>query len=205
MRKIQRSTLLSAIGQLTAGDPQFDQLEIDLFHLLDDREVRPQRRTLERFIEADIPSNIDDPAVLLHRLQPTEYIAPAIVDPYLYVDNDWRDEAPPEAFKQLIGYRGADGEFVPFPELSPLPRYCRSTEAAGRFKWDAFGALLYLRWREVPSEWDTLHHVSLVDDAGGVVAEFTSDMPATAIVGAVLSAMSSGWTHPLIGFEVVAD
>jgi hypothetical protein len=194
--------LTAVLGNLAKQDYDKWDLEVDLFRLFDDREVRLQRCTIERFIEDELPPGGNGLYQALSKLQPAEYEAWAIVDPYIYVDNDYRDEASPEDFTQLAGYEDMDGNFVPCPSLSPLPSYCRSSDDARAFKQRAFGPYLYLSSREVPEEWEMDHEASLVTAVGATIATYRAHTNAVAIVGTVLNAMASGWTHELAYFRI---
>jgi hypothetical protein len=205
MRRIPRVDLQALIDKVT--NPQSDwnegEINVAIFKLLDDRELRRQPRLIDRFIEDARPPDPTGLFDALRAIEPRVYDDWAIVDPYLYVDNDYRDEAPPEAFHQLLGYNDAEGNFIPTPELRPLPRYCSSVEDARVLKSQAFGSFFFLQWREVTGEWGFDYEAALLAESGEVLSSFRSEYVALAIIGAVLLGMASGWTHHLACFQVV--
>jgi len=204
MRTIFRSDVLTCLDHLRPGSGyDLVQLEADIFKLFDDRELRMLPCLMERFLEEKTspdPSGFYDG---LDALQARVYERWAIVDPYIYVDNDYRDEAPPEDFKCVLGYFDAEGVFVPKPSLSALPPYCRSTDSASHLRIVVFGYHLLLDLKERQSETkDYEFEAGLHTDAGEAISVYAADVAPIAIVGATLTALASGWTHPLMGFVV---
>jgi hypothetical protein len=205
MRSIHRAELEAVLDRVSRRGADWNEGEINvaIFRLFDDRELRRQPRLIDRFVEEARPPDPTGLYDALRAIEPRVYDDWAIVDPYVYVDNDYRDEAPPEAFQQLLGYNDADGNFVPMPELRPLPKYCSSVEDARALKIQAFGSFLFLQWREVTGEWGFDYEAALLTESGEVLSSFRSEYVALAIVGAVLLGMASGWTHHLAYFQVV--
>jgi hypothetical protein len=205
MRIVRRAELHAVIDRVrSCGAPWNDEeINVAIFRLFDDRELRRQPRLLERFLEAPRPPDPDGLFDTLRAIEPWVHDAWAIVDPYLYVDNDYRDEAPPEAFQQLLGYNDAEGNFVAMPELRALPRYCSSIDDACSLKNQAFGSFLSLQWSEVPGEWGLDYEAALLTERGEVQSSFRSEYAALAIVGAVLLGMASDWAHETAYFQVV--
>ena len=202
MRNISRRDLLGCLDHLRQ-DPPYDlgQLEADIFGLFDDREVRMQRSTTERFIRDEAAP---DPSGLYNALDAMEsrvHWRRAIVDPYVYVDNDYRDEAPPEDFLCPQGYFDTQGVFVPVPTFSPLPRYCQSTDDAMRLMRMVFNRFLLLKLEEgETSEYE--FKATLCTEAGETVSSYSADGAPSAIVGATLSALATGWIHPLMAYRL---
>ena len=205
MRSIHRAELHAVMDRVTRRGADWNEAEVNaaIFKLFDDRELRRQPRLIERFIEEPRPPDPTGLFDTLRAIEPRVYEDWAIVDPYLYVDNDYRDEAPPEAFRELLGYNDAEGNFIPIPELRALPRYCSSINDACSLKSQAFGPFLSLQWREVTGEWGFDYEAALLTESGEVVSSFRSEYAALAIVGAVLLGMASGWTHHLAYFQLI--
>jgi hypothetical protein len=205
MRTIPRTQLQAIIDKVRGpgSDRNEEEVNVAIFRLFDDRELRQQRRLIEQFVEDNLPPDPSGFYEGLRALEPRVYQRWAIVDPFIYVDNDYQSEAPLEEFHQLQGYHDADGNFVPTPSLSPLRQYCSIVEDALALKNCAFGPYLLLRWSEVPGEWGAEYEVVLSTETGDVVGAFRSDQVSLAIVGAVLDAMASGWTHNMARFQVV--
>ncbi|SMQ85925.1 hypothetical protein SAMN06295905_3220 [Devosia lucknowensis] len=204
MRTILRSDIQTCLDKL---DPirRYDlvQLEAEIFNLFDDRELRKLPCLMERFLEDKTPP---DPSGLydgLAALEAQVYERWAIVDPYIYVDNDYRDEAPPEAFKCLLGYFDAEGVFIPKPSLSPLPRYCHSTDDASHLRITVVGYHLLLALSE--RQTDTMDYefeARLHSVTGETISDYVSTDAPIAVVGATLTALAKGWSHPLGGYVV---
>lgn len=205
MRRIHRAELHAVIDMVTRRGADWNEAEVNaaIFRLFDDRELRRQPRLIERFVEEARPPDPTGLFDTLRAIEPRVYEDWAIVDPYLYVDNDYRDEAPPEAFCELLGYNDAEGNFVPMPELRALPRYCSSMDDACTLKSRAFGSFCFLQWKEVTGEWGFDYEAVLLTESGEVLSCFRSEYAALAIVGVVLLGMASGWTHHLAYFQVV--
>jgi len=204
MRSIPRAHLQAIIDRFTSRAPDWneDDVNVAIFRLFDDRELRRQPLLIEQFVEDKLPPDPSGFYEALWAIQPRVHEHWAIVDPFVYVDGDYQAEAPPEAFEQLQGYPDADGNFVATPTLSVLPRYCSRIEDACAFKSQAFGPYLCLHWSEVHGEWGFDYEVALTTEAGETVGAFRWDQAPLAIVGAVLRAMASGWTHHLARFQV---
>jgi hypothetical protein len=203
MRSIHRVELEAVLDRVTRRGADWNEsaINVAIFKLFDDRELRRQPRLIDRFVEDARPPDPTGLFDALRAIEPRVYEDWAIVDPYLCVDNDY--EAPPEAFRELLGYNDAEGNFVPTPDLRPLPRYCSSVEDACGLKSQAFGTFLFLQWGEVTGEWGFDYEAALLTESGEVLSSFRSEYVALAIVGAVLLGMASGWTHHLACFQVV--
>lgn len=205
MRSIRRAELEAVLDRVThrRADWNDGEVNVAIFKLFDDRELRRQPRLIERFVEEERPPDPTGIFDALRAIEPRVYDDWAIVDPFFYVDNDYRDEAPPEAFQQLLGYNDAEGNFVPTPDLRALPRYCSNLDDACGLKSQAFGSFFFLQWREVEGEWGFDYEAALLTESGEVLSSFRSEYMALAVVGAVLIGMASGWTHHLACFQVV--
>lgn len=103
----------------------------------------------------------------------------------------------------LRGYIDEAGQFVPQPLLEPIPDYCRTIDFAMSFKEAMFGPYLHLKISQVDGEWGYDYGVCLADGDGKTVASYRADSLPIAIVGSVLHAMASGWTHDLAYYELV--
>lgn len=204
MRSIHRAELEAVLDRVTRRGPDWNEGEVNvaIFKLFDDRELRQQPRLIERFIEDALPPDPTGIFDALRAIEPRVYDDWAIVDPYYYVDNDYRDEAPAEAFQEFLGYNDAEGNFVPTPDLRALPRYCSSLDDACGLKSQAFGSFFSCTG-ESTGEWGFDYEAALLTGSGDVLSSFRSEYVALAIVGAVLLGMASGWTHHLACFQVV--
>lgn len=205
MRALSRQQINDVLDDLfrLGNDLEPDDLDVRLFRLFDDRELRRQRCLIENFIEDQLPPDSTGLHEAILALQPRVQERWAVVDPFVYVDNDYRDTAPPEAFTELAGYRDASGVFVPTPSLSRLPRFCSSIDDAIRFKDMAFGPYLFLQWLELEDDDGfTEYQATLIEGEGKVISTRRGSAAPVVIVGAVLQAMATGWTHRLAKFHL---
>ncbi|WP_156752687.1 hypothetical protein [Mesorhizobium sp. WSM3873] len=104
------------------------------------------------------------------------------------------------------GYFRADGEFIEGPRLELIPRFTTKVDDALKFKERVFGSCLLLTIKEEENaEWGSDYQACLIDRQSAVIyAHRTNDLP-HAIIGAVLGAMLSGFTHKLLLFEIKED
>ncbi|MFA6031563.1 MAG: hypothetical protein WC889_01535 [Myxococcota bacterium] len=202
-RAISRSeveALLRHLPRLGAdyGSADFDA---DLFSLIDSRRVRKAMRTVSDVMERDQRARQDP---VLATFDEMTYEVWASETPDMEVDCEG-ENGKLEFVVGTYGYTARDGSFVESPRLDPIPEYTRNTDEAMQFKARVFQSYLRVSVTEVDGQWESDYRVALLSPSGEVVHDYLTGALPHAIIGAVLGALVSGWTHPLASYELTDE
>ncbi|MER8983701.1 hypothetical protein NKK48_29140 [Mesorhizobium sp. C386A] len=201
MRTIARSTIATLLDRLPrlGADCSIREFDVDLFRLVDARTVRKAMRTKSDLMEREEQLR-RNPDIFVFEDMPFEDWASETST----MEVDCEDEnGRIEFVVGSYGYTSDDGSFVEHPRLDPIPNYTTTIEDAIQFKSSIFLSHLHMTITEVDGEWGTDYRVALFSPAGEAVHKYQSDTLPHAIIGAVLGAMSDGWTYPLASYKLV--
>lgn len=195
MRTIARSTISDLLDRLPrlGADCSTREFEVDLFRLIDARNVQRANRTKMDVLEQENhPSLIDDMT-----FEDWASETPSIVVTRLDENNQI------EADTACFGYIAPDGSFVERPELELIPSYTRNTEDAMQFKACVFLSHLLLSITEVEGKWGSEYRVALLLPFGETAHDYLADTLPHAIVGVVLRAMLRECPYPPVSYKLV--
>ncbi|RWN25280.1 hypothetical protein [Mesorhizobium sp.] len=200
-RAIRRSAVEALLRHLPplGADYCSADFDADLFSLVDPRKVRKALRTVSDVVSRDQRLR-QDPA--LSAFDEITYEVWVSETPEMEVDCE-DENGELEFVVGPYGYTAGDGSFVASPRLDPISEFTRKTDDAMQFKARLFQSYLRLSITEVDGDWGSDYRVTLLSPSGEAVNDYLADTLPHAIIGAVLGALLSGWTHPLASYELI--
>ncbi|CDX58782.1 hypothetical protein MPL3365_30307 [Mesorhizobium plurifarium] len=204
---ISRSSLTKLVDllPLVGADHGSRDYDAALFKLFDARPVRRATVMDNDVTLSALPADALEAGISLRELLPIvheDWVSETHALEVDYVDDDGRHVVE----MGRHGYIRADGEFIESPRLELIPSFTTKVDDALKFKERVFGSCLLLTIKEEENaEWGSDYQDCLIDRQSAVIhAHRNYDLP-HAIIGAVLGAMLSGFTHKLLQFKIIED